>query len=81
MTVYAEKLHTTDATTPATLTAQLAHQVTRMWNQVRLNKQLARERKHLARLPAHLLEDIGVDAATAKREAGKHTIPTNRQVD
>lgn len=78
MTVYAEKLHATSATTPATLGSQLAHQVVHMWNLLRLNKQLARERKHLARLPEHLLADIGIAPEAAKHEAKSHILPMAR---
>ena len=78
MTVYADKLHTADAPTPATLTNQLAHQATRMWNLLRLNKQLARERKHLARLPEHLLADIGIAPEAAQLEAQSHILPMAR---
>lgn len=74
MTVYAQKLHTTSVLT----TNKLAHKVTDLWNQRRLSKQLARERKQLARLPAYLLADIGVSASAAKTEAAKQDVPTTR---
>ena len=74
MTVYAQKLHATSVLT----TNKLAHKVTDLWNQRRLSKQLARERKQLARLPEHLLADIGVSSAAAQTEAGKQNVPASR---
>lgn len=41
------------------------------WTLVRLWRERARQRRHLAELPAHMLRDIGVSRSAARAEAAR----------
>ena len=56
--------HTTVAAASATLSG-------RAWDAIRLWRERARQRMHLAEMSPEMLEDVGISRAAARAEAGK----------
>lgn len=54
-------------------------QLQKFFTNLRLARQIRRERKHLKRLPEYLLADIGIDPMSAQIEANKHSLPERRK--
>lgn len=54
-------------------------QVQTLLTNLRLARQIRRERHQLKRLPQHLLADIGIDPISAQIEANKYSLPEQRK--
>ena len=53
------------------LRRSILHALATGWRMAQFWRSRARQRRHLSELDAHLLDDIGVDPRSARREAAK----------